>query len=364
MSTPPATQLGVLTTSPTSYTLQTFPIPTPGPGEVLIRNVAVAANPKDYKLPPDAEDYAFIEGNDVAGYVVESGEQALEYEAGERVAAFTKMRMKDNKYGGYAQYSVAPESTTFRIPHSTTFEEASTLPLAVMTAAIGLFVVLGLPEPPADTSCAPDNGNGIVIYGASSSVGAYAVQLAKRAGFFVVGVAGESTEYVKSIGADVVIDYRAHQEEGELESVLVDALSGRPTSVAFDAITLYGSTLLLARVLSHTAPDGKGVVTYLLHTFLEHDQLPDGVEARLTYVASAYLLDEVFARRFYRQISAYLVPSATNTRSLQPNRVRLMPNGLASVPDGIELLINGEVHAEKLVYRVAETPGLALKQEE
>ncbi|KAH8110058.1 chaperonin 10-like protein [Phellopilus nigrolimitatus] len=93
---PPSTQLGVLTTR-TSNTLQTFPVPAPGPGEVLIRNVAVAANPKDYKLPGAETDYAFIEGNDVAGIVVQVGEGVTEYKGGERVAAFTKMRMKDNK---------------------------------------------------------------------------------------------------------------------------------------------------------------------------------------------------------------------------------------------------------------------------
>ena len=50
------------------------------------------------------------------------------------------------------------------------------------------------------------------MYGASSSVGSYAVQLAKRAGFFVVGIAGSSCDYAKSIGADVVVDYREKDE--------------------------------------------------------------------------------------------------------------------------------------------------------
>lgn len=52
------------------------------------------------------------------------------------------------QYGAYQEYTVAPASTTFQIPESISFEEAATLPLAVMTAAIGLFVVLGIPEPP------------------------------------------------------------------------------------------------------------------------------------------------------------------------------------------------------------------------
>ena len=48
------------------------------------------------------------------------------------------------------------------------------------------------------------------MYGASSSVGEYVVQLAKLAGYYVVGVAGSSADYAKSIGADAVVDYRKY----------------------------------------------------------------------------------------------------------------------------------------------------------
>ncbi len=54
---------------------------------------------------------------------------------------------------------------------------------------------------------------GVIINGAASSVGAYAVQLAKRAGLFVIGVAGSSKDYAKSLGADNIVDYREHQGE-------------------------------------------------------------------------------------------------------------------------------------------------------
>lgn len=92
----PSTQLGVLTTKDDSK-LQTFPVPSPGPGEVLIRNVAVASNPKDWKVPRRYDVYAFIEGNDIAGYVVKVGEGVSEFKGGEKVAALTKMNTKDNK---------------------------------------------------------------------------------------------------------------------------------------------------------------------------------------------------------------------------------------------------------------------------
>ena len=94
----PTTQLGVLTSKESSV-LQAFPVPAPGPNEVLIKNVAVASNPKDWKVPNWQQNYAYIEGNDVAGHIVAVGEGVTEYKGGERVAAFTKMGTRDNKVG-------------------------------------------------------------------------------------------------------------------------------------------------------------------------------------------------------------------------------------------------------------------------
>ena len=58
-----------------------------------------------------------------------------------------------------------------------------------------------------------DNGQAIIVYGASTSVGVFVTQFAKRAGFFVVGVAGSSSDYAKSFGADVIVDYRGKSTE-------------------------------------------------------------------------------------------------------------------------------------------------------
>ena len=65
---------------------------------------------------------------------------------------------------------------------------------------------------------APD-APAVIINGASSSVGAFAVQLAKRAGLFVVGVAGASKDYAKSLGADIVLDYREYKSADALVSL-------------------------------------------------------------------------------------------------------------------------------------------------
>ena len=69
--------------------------------------------------------------------------------------------------------------------------------------------------------CVIGEQKGIIVNGASSSVGSYAVQLAKRAGLFVIGVAGSSKDYAKELGADVIVDYREHKGEALVSTVYI-----------------------------------------------------------------------------------------------------------------------------------------------
>lgn len=99
-----STQIGVLSTKSTR-TLQKFPIPEPGPGEVLIKNVAVASNPKDYKFPTRFDAYSSIEGNDVAGTIAAVGEGVTKFKVGDKVASFSKAGTRENKVRYYISSS-------------------------------------------------------------------------------------------------------------------------------------------------------------------------------------------------------------------------------------------------------------------
>ncbi|KAL1748204.1 chaperonin 10-like protein [Schizophyllum fasciatum] len=354
----PATQIAVLV-GPTERKLTTIPVGKPGANEVLIENVAVASNPKDVKLPRRVyqEGEAYVEGNDVAGTIVAVGEGVSEYQVGARVAAFTRVNTKDNKYGAYQQYSVGTVTTTFPVPDSTPFEEAATLPLALATAFIGLFVRLGIPAP--DTPEAAANaGKAILIHSAASSVGAYVTQLAKRAGLYVVATAGASKDYVRELGADAVIDYRDKQGDSLVEA-LSSAVGGRPTPWAYDAYSDRGSPLIFARALDKIAKsNGVSNFSGKLTTVLpvpddEHKQFPSGVEWIQTLAGTVFNDDAKFAAPFYRKVSLWLA-----NKSFRGNRQKILPNGLADVEKGLALFDSGNVHGEKLVYRIADTPGI------
>lgn len=152
-----------------------------------------------------------------------------------------------------AEYTVAPAISTWKLADTTKFEDAVTLPLAAMTAAQALFINLGLKEP-------QESGRGhatgiVVINSASGSVGSFAVQLAKNAGYTVVAIAGNASDYVKSLGAERVIDYRGKSDEALAKDINAARASfGKPLAGIFDANSSESTILMLANLV----PDIRG----------------------------------------------------------------------------------------------------------
>lgn len=135
--------------------------------------------------------------------------------------------ISDSKWGAYQQYTIAKATCTFPLGPSTSFEDAATLPLAVGTAAIGLYKKLGLEPLPDFSGKVKGHGKPIVVYGASSSVGSFVVQLAKLSGYYVIGVAGSGAAYAKSVGADAIVDYRGKDVDALVKDAKA-ALEGHP----------------------------------------------------------------------------------------------------------------------------------------
>ncbi|GAA6014869.1 hypothetical protein JCM10207_002207 [Rhodosporidiobolus poonsookiae] len=310
-------------------TLKDYPVPSPGPHE-----------------PFYMDGYAAVEGNDIAGYVEEIGEGVTKFKKGDKVAAFTKMRSGD-KYGAYAEYSVAPVNTTFALGPKTAFEDAAALPLAYGTAAIGLFKRLGLPTPDEPVQ---SGHPALLVWGGATTVGVYAIQLAKKAGLYVVAIAGSSQDVPKSYGADEVLDYR-NKTDAELVDAIVSAASGQIRYV-YDAVSEGNTLSVVSAALDRL---GGGKYTYVLtYSDAQLASIPKTVEPVRTLVATAYGEDSAFAETWYDRAGQWLEKG-----EFRPQKVTVVPGGLAGVEEGLRRLQQGEVRGEKLVYCIAETPGLA-----
>lgn len=203
-------------------------------GELVIRNRAVAINPVD-RMKQEMGDvlygwvkYPAVQGVDLAGEVVEVGQGVTSFQVGNRVLAMALGNEKElNTPAGNAfqHYTVVLEAVTTKIPDTMSFEAAATIPLGFSTAAAGLFQDdnLGLKTP---TGTPQKTGQTLLVWGASTSVGCNAVQLAVAAGYDVIAVCGsQNFDLAKKLGAALTFDYKSQNVVKELKEAFSTRVS-------------------------------------------------------------------------------------------------------------------------------------------
>ena len=213
---------------PDSFELSDVPKPVPQAGQVLVRVHATSINPLDYQVRrgdyPDLVPLPAITGHDVSGVVEAVGPGVSAFAPGDEV--WYTPQIFDGQ-GSYAEYHVAAESIIARKPASLSHLEAASLSLVGGTVweALTVRAVLRV-------------GESILIHGGAGGVGHVAIQVAKAMGARVFTTVREANaDFVRSLGADVVIDYT---QEDYAEAIMRET-AGHGVDVVFD--TIGGDTL-------------------------------------------------------------------------------------------------------------------------
>ena len=186
---------------PDMLRLEDVPAPSPGRNQVLVEVVATSINLSDWEGLHGTPFYARfgglrrpsrrVLGSDIAGRVEAVGPEVTRFQPGDAVYGDNLGLM-----GGFAEYALAPESVLAHKPAALTFAEASTLPQAGPIALQG--------------TASASAGKRVLINGAGGGSGSFAIQLAKLAGAHVTGVDNaDRLDYLRSLGADRVLDYRS-----------------------------------------------------------------------------------------------------------------------------------------------------------
>lgn len=235
-----------------------------------------------------------------------------------------------------------------------------------MTAALSLYKLQGLPAPwfPRTSSAPPIP---LIIYGASSSLGSFAIKLAKLSNIHpIIAICGSSQSYVKTLldpsKNDAVIDYREGVDA--MKVAVEEALGGLRAYHALDAISSKGTWIPLSQML---APGGQVSVVSGANRYDDSD-IPSGVEFMYTYVgmvhSGAYVptmpkqpADKEavesapeFARVMFRYLSHALAKG-----TFEGHPFEVIPGGLGGVENGLRELKKGNAKGRKFVYRISET---------
>ncbi|MFI6319904.1 NADP-dependent oxidoreductase [Nonomuraea sp. NPDC050556] len=201
------------------------PLPSPGPGDVLVRVHAACLNPPDwyaregYTIVPESirpeRPLPFTPGSDISGVVVAVGAGVESWQVGDEVFGLVRFPSLGDGGMGYAEYTTSPASHLARKPASLSHVEAAAVPMAGLTAYQYLFDHVGL-----------ERGRSVLVNGAAGGVGHFLVQLAKTQDAHVTAVAsGRHRSFLASLGADEFIDYTTTGLSGAVDHVF-DTVGG------------------------------------------------------------------------------------------------------------------------------------------
>ena len=211
---------------------------------------------------------------------------------------------------------------------------------------------LNLPQPTAPaTSPIP-----LVVYGGSSAVGSYAIQLANRSNIHpIIAVAGRARDYVEQMldrsKGDTIVDYR--QGDDTLVREITTALNGAKLHYAFDATAGQNSFQNLSKVLEI----GSSKITIVLPP--EHDmtkngryaEIPASITQSMTMVGSVHEECQDLGYVFCRYFSKGLEEGWFRAHPQEE-----IPGGLAGIESGLRRLKDGSASAVKFVYKIEDTP--------
>ncbi|KAI0305806.1 dehydrogenase [Multifurca ochricompacta] len=344
----PTLQKAVVIQRDGSVALREITVPKAGPNEILVKVIAAGQNPTDWKTARYGKRAGTVSGCDFSGIGLRS--------VGGRVAGL--VQGGSSHYGAFSEYLITDADFVVHIPDTWSSEDAAQLGVAPLTALRVLYEILKLPEPLRTPAAQPQIQIQlqipILISGGATSVGQYAIQFAKFSGLYVIATASQRNfGLVHSLGADLVVDYgdpvaavkQIRVAAPNLEHA-VDCV-GEGTSPKIVIASFNGKGTLAQLTLSPYNPvpvEGVKIISSVIFEWIGKDY-----DFPVPFTASPKLKEN--GRKWVRVLSELLLKT-----NLRPNPVMIQPHGLASVEEGFQYMSEGKVSAQKITYRIADTP--------
>lgn len=248
---------------PEVIVVEDAPVPVAGLGEVLVRVAATGVGPWDALIREGKSDVSppppLTLGSDLSGVVEAVGPGVTEFKKGDEIYGVTNPQF----CGANAEYALAFANMIALKPLGMTDVEAASVPVVAVTAWQMLF----------DYAHA-ERGQTVMILGAAGNVGAYAVQLAARAGLHVIAVAKEKeTDYVRGLGAEIIVNSQIGISEDTASPVdfLIDTVGGETRDRSLRSLKFGG--VLVSVVSSDPPPSRPDVRTVFFYVEVTTERL-------------------------------------------------------------------------------------------
>lgn len=348
----------VCTTNTKSIEIRHIPKPKPNDDQILIKTVAFAANPTDYKHHYLYTDGGIL-GSDASGIVEEVGNNVTGYKVGDIVATYDHGNV--DQRGKFAEYVLGNPDATFKVdkagfssaslsvgqhPSSSldTYEALASIALGLGTVGVSFNYHLQMPR---------DNNNAyILIWGGSTATGIVAIQVAKLVYNIKVITTCSAKNFglVKSLGAEMAFDYHDPNVVANIKQF------------AKGKITYALDTVGFQESIQQTYDATNGSNTKVIDALLPVEPKLDpsrNVKITGTLVYNALgepmtlsdkpIPDIDLLVKSYKQFWYELVPPII--AKLKTANLRVLPPGLETAPQALELLQTNQVSGEKLIFR-------------
>jgi NADPH:quinone reductase-like Zn-dependent oxidoreductase len=327
--------------------LESRPIPTPGPKQVVIRNHAAALNPADWFMQESGmfiKTYPSTLGSDVAGIVHSVGSEVKNFKPGDQVSGFGRLIPTANhNVGAFQTYTLVSSSQTMHLPSSISFREGALLPMATFTSGAAIFGYLKVPRP--ELGSEPDHKEkGFLVWGGASSLGTAAIQILSLLGFTIYTTASpKHHDYLRSLGASHCFDYN---DPDVAEKIISLSNSTAPIGLAYNIVTNEQSALATIKILNGSvAPSNEKMIT---HAALWPNNVEKPSDLDIQWVnLSQFDLDE-FGNWFW----GVWLTEALNKGTFVPSpKIRVIEGGLANLQEALDIQKKG-VSGVKLVIDI------------
>ncbi|KAM0135456.1 hypothetical protein ACHAP3_005040 [Botrytis cinerea] len=323
--------------------------PVPGKHQVLVKSLITGINPLDNIMRQTGSlipSYPIVLGCDASGVVVELGPGVEKFRVGDGIFGCAT-RVGEEGYGTFQEFHLMDEKLAFKRPERVSVEEAATIGVGLLTAAICLDEGNDIMYP----ATRENQPEWFIVLGGTSNVGQYGIKLAKLCGYQVLASCSQANaELVTSIGADATFDYKQSIETqlSEIEKITSGEFAG-----IFDASAASSALGLAALNTKSTAKTQK-----TFSTTNDWDEIDEQKDIKIYHVHLGQMgnFGEPLGDATNSSVEK-LIPRLESLLwkgLLEPNEGEVVATGFGGVSFGVDLSTKNEIAGKKILVKLQD----------